>query len=211
MPNKIPYSELKDKIFGRLTIIGDSLPSFKNRMLLVRCKCGTEKRINISYLRNGSIVSCGCKIREETIIRNTTHGLSRHPLNRIWRAIRERCYDEKHISYKWYGAKGVTVCEEWRNNFMSFYNWAICNGYKNGLLIDRIKNELGYSPNNCKWSTPLESSRNTTANRLIEYNGEIKCVAEWAEILNIPRSRLSDRLNKLNWSINDAFTKTKQV
>lgn len=205
MPKKIQLYELQRNVYGRLTVIGDNGVVNNARRLQVKCICGTEKSVMMSHLLNGKTVSCGCKKRENVIKRNTTHGLSKHPLYRIWKAINERCYDKKHISYQWYGLKGVTVCKEWRYNFKSFYEWAIANGYKKGLKIDRIKNKLGYSPNNCKWSTDLESARNMSTNRLFTMNGERKCVSEWCEIFGIERYVVSDRLNKLGWSFKKAI------
>lgn len=92
-------------------------------------------------------------------IRN--HGLSKHRLYEIWIGLRKRCNNPKHQRYYDYGAKGILVCEEWNINFMSFYNWALDNGYKSDLSIDRINNNLGYSPDNCRWATQEIQSRNT--------------------------------------------------
>ena len=101
---KIKYKELDGNIYGRLTVIGDT--DFSPRKLLVRCICGEEKLVLMSHLRNGSIVSCGCKKIDNTIKRNTTHGLSKHPLYKVWKGIKGRCNDVNNISYKYYGLKG---------------------------------------------------------------------------------------------------------
>lgn len=210
MPNKIPFSKLNGKIFSRLTVIGDLGTIKKRRMLLVKCVCGTEKSVFMGHLVGGKTVSCGCNSREKLILRNNKHGFSKHQLNNIWRGMKDRCYNPRNISYQYYGAKGIQICDEWLDNTGSFYKWAIENGYKKGLLIDRIENDKDYSPINCRWATPLQSSRNIKSNRIIEYNGEKKCVSEWAEILGIPRVRISDRINKLGWNIEDALTKPNQ-
>lgn len=89
------------------------------------------------------------------------HGFSKHRLYKIWIGLRKRCNNPKYQRYYDYGAKGILVCEEWNSNFMSFYNWSLNNGYKDNLSIDRINNNLGYSPDNCRWATQEIQSRNT--------------------------------------------------
>lgn len=210
MPNKIDFSELNGLVFSRLTVVGDLGNIKGRRMLLVDCVCGNRKVVFMGHLKGGKIVSCGCNSREKLILRNNKHGFSKHQLNNIWRGMKDRCYKPNSISYPYYGAKGIEICDEWLSDISAFFKWAICSGYKKGLLIDRVKNELGYSPSNCRWLTPKESNRNTTANRILEFNGEKRCVAEWAEVLKIPRVRISDRINKLGWSVEDALTKPNQ-
>ena len=118
------------------------------------------------------------------------HGLSHHPLNTIWRCMRRRCNNPSNASYQRYGAKGINVCEEW-NDFEAFYNWAISNGWANGLSIDRIDNSRGYSPDNCRFVTAKEQSRNRTTNVFITVNGITKLQIEWAEFLGISYSTIS--------------------
>lgn len=119
------------------------------------------------------------------------HGLSHHPLNAIWRGMKRRCNNKSNPSYQRYGAKGIRVCEEW-NDFEPFYNWAISNGWTNGLSIDRIDNSRGYSPDNCRWVTVKDQSRNRTNNVSITVNGITKLQIEWAEFLDITDSAISN-------------------
>lgn len=118
------------------------------------------------------------------------HGLSHHPLNAIWRGMRRRCNNHSNASYKRYGAKGICVCEEW-NDFETFYNWATSNGWADGLSIDRIDNSRGYSPDNCRFVTAKDQSRNRTTNVFITVNGITKLQIEWAEFLGLSYSTIS--------------------
>ena len=134
------------------------------RCYLCRCDCGTEKIVNGNDLKSGRVRSCGClgkdTLRETNSGKNNkryVHGGRKTKLYRLWHGIHERCSDPKHISYPWYGAKGVCVCEEW-NDFQVFRNWALQNGYKEGLSIDRKSNQNNYSPDNCTWITKAENT-----------------------------------------------------
>lgn len=119
------------------------------------------------------------------------HGLSHHPLNAIWRGMKRRCNNISNNSYQRYGAKGIRVCEEW-DNFEPFYNWAVSNGWVNGLSIDRIDNSRGYSPDNCRFVTVKAQSRNRCTNVPITVNGITKLQIEWAELLDITDSAISN-------------------
>lgn len=133
------------------------------------------------------------------------HGLTGTPLYYVWVTMRQRCYNPNDRHYKWYGAKGVKVCEEWEKDVTAFYYWAISNGYRKGLTLDRINVDGDYSPENCRFITMSEQQRNKSSNKRIEYNGEIMSVQEWAEKLNIKPSTLRARFNK-GWSIERALT-----
>jgi|ERR1700722_8864676 len=138
-----------------------------------------------------------------------THGLStkNHPLYSAWKNMKKRCYDENCPDYKWYGGKGVSVCDEWRNDFIAFYNWSISHGWAKGLQIDRIKVHGNYEPDNCRWLTYIEQARNTTQVKLVYYNGKTLSHGAWADELNIDRRTLSYNLSKCA-TIEDAFIKT---
>ena len=111
--------------------------------------------------------------------------------------MKERCNNPKNKRFKNYGARGIKVCDEWEHSFTKFENWAMANGYKAGLSIDRIDNDKGYSPENCKWSTYVEQNRNRgNYNRLITYNGKTQCIAAWAEEVGLTDSALRVRIKK---------------
>ncbi len=122
------------------------------------------------------------------------HGLTKHPLYHVWGSMKRRCYNKKDRAYKWYGAKGIGICDEWLNDFKCFYNWAISNGWAKGLSIDREKNELGYSPENCRFITMAKQQANRTYNYHIEYNGQIKTLADWCKELNLSYSLMNNRM-----------------
>ena len=141
------------------------------------------------------------------------HGLSKTRLHRIWHSMYCRCYYPSTNQYKNYGGKGIKVCEEWKHieGFINFYNWAMNNGYEKNLTLDRIDNNKNYCPSNCRWITKAEQQFNKTNTRYFEYNGQKKCLAEWAEIFGINKPTLYNRVYNLHWSIEKALeTEVKQ-
>lgn len=129
-----------------------------------------------------------------------THGKRHTRLYRIWLQMKNRCFNENGERYKDYGARGITVCNEWRNNFQAFYDWSMSNGYSDNLTIDRIDNDKGYSPDNCRWATVKEQNRNSRRCDMISYHGETHCLREWSEVLGISYSALRNRKN-YGWSV----------
>lgn len=125
------------------------------------------------------------------------HGMKHTRIYEIWCGIKKRCYNKKCKSYPNYGGRGISVCDEWKNNFLIFYEWSIKNGYKDFLQIDRIDTNGNYCPQNCRWSTPLEQQRNKTNNVCVEHNGEIKTISEWSKYLNFNDKLAYERYNRL--------------
>jgi hypothetical protein len=171
------------------------------KIVSVVCDCGTIKEYDLSLLRRGKIQSCGCLRNEKSSQRmknRKIHGLSEHPLNAIWRSMNNRCYNPNDISYCRYGAKGVTICDEWRTNFLSFYNWAIANGWEKGLQIDKDKIGTGklYSPDTCIVLTRTENCWLRKSSRMIDYHGESKSLAEWCNILNLKYDNVRARIQR---------------
>lgn len=119
------------------------------------------------------------------------HGLCKHPLNIIWCGMKERCNNPNSENYNWYGGRGIHVCEEWNNNFYSFYTWAINNGWEKGLELDRINNMKDYCPENCKWVTHKQQCRNRRSNVRVEINGISLLMCEWEERFNLRKKSLS--------------------
>lgn len=205
--------DLIGKRFNKLLVLSfDRKDKYNHLYWLCKCDCGNEIIVRGDHITRNEIQSCGCYNAELNIKRGkqvgkkTKHNLSKHRLYCIWTGMKTRCYNKKSPNYKWYGAKNILVCNEWKNNFQEFYNWAIENGYKDDLTIDRINTNGNYEPSNCRWVDNIEQSNNKSNNHYITYNNEIKTLSQWSEIVNISRDTLYDRINKKHWDIEKAFT-----
>jgi hypothetical protein len=180
------------------------------------CECGKSVFTQPFKFNKRITKSCGCKNNEIISKKNSTHGLSKHPLFSVWAGIIARCYSGSGTKYRYYGERGVKVCEEWKINFKSFYDWAINNGWEKGKQIDKdiIPRKLGipgllYSPELCCIVTNKENCNSRRSNRVIEYNGETKNLSQWADSIGINQKVLGDRI--FNWGIEKALTTPKQI
>ena len=135
-----------------------------------------------------------------------THGRSKERIYGIWSDMKRRCNNPQNKRYERYGGRGIKVCEEWLHNFQAFYDWAMANGYREDLTIERRNIDDNYCPQNCEWVTWKQQQRNTSRSRFITANGETKTMAEWAEETGISSDVIKDRLNKLGWSEQEAVT-----
>lgn len=150
------FIDLTGQRFGRFTVTSRKENDSKNRIQwLCRCDCGNERIIKGCDLRSGNTRSCGCL----SLDLHTLHGGSYTRLYNIWEGMKRRCQNPNSESYVWYGAKGITVCEEWQQ-YKPFEQWALTNGYADELSIDRIDNDKGYCPDNCRWETSTGQARN---------------------------------------------------
>lgn len=210
-------AKLKDRTgerYGRLVVLKRGpdhiCPSGRKVVQWIcQCDCGNITTVATTSLGRGLTKSCGCYNLEQqknSETKHHTHGLSNTRLYSIWRSMKKRCYNETNDNYYLYGGRGIEICPEWKEDFQAFYDWAINNGYDEALTIDRIDSNDMYSPENCRWSDNTEQQRNKRNNRLITFNGETHCLAEWAEITGINRSTISDRIDKYNWPIERALT-----
>lgn len=125
-------------------------------------------------------------------------------LYRIWKNMRQRCSNPNCPAYPAYGGRGITVCKEW-DDYITFKGWALQNGYSEALTLDRKNNDLGYSPENCRWATVKQQSNNTRTNHVLEHNGQKNTLSQWAEILGVSVTTLWDRL-KSGWSVERTLT-----
>lgn len=132
------------------------------------------------------------------------HGASNTRLFHIWQHIITRCYNPSAPCYKDYGGRGIDVCPDWRE-FIPFRDWAYSHGYTDKLTIDRIDNNKGYAPNNCRWTDYYTQSNNRRFNHLIEYKGVVRTLAQWSRLINVPKTTLCNRLNVLGWSVERAL------
>ena len=172
-------------------------------MIECRCDCGNLTKIYPYQFEDNSILSCGC-LKHRTPY-NATHKLSKEKLYHICETIRLKCTSSKSHKYYLYGARGISMCQEWFNDFLAFREWSLSHGYKEGLTIDRIDNDGNYEPSNCRWVDRKTQQRNRRTCKYITYNGETKCLAEWCEELNLVYKTINNRLNK-GWSVERAFT-----
>ena len=205
------WKDLAGQKFNNFKVIEYAYTKNKRGYWKCKCLCGKIRNVETYKLKTGIIKSCGClnmnkKGKENFLFK---HGLTDERLYSTWDNMKSRCYNIKNKRYKNYGGRGICVCKEWKNNFLSFYNWAMENGYQDDLTIDRIDVNGDYEPNNCRWVTIKEQANNKTTNHIIEYKGEKHTLSEWSRLLpiNISQTLLKYRLDKLNWSIEDTFTK----
>lgn len=203
------FQDLTGQRFGRLTVIEKSSTKQGHHICWVcRCDCGkTVPLVSGDNLKKGDIKSCGCLRREERTKKNLKHGLNKTRTHRIWCGMVNRCFNPGNKSYKDYGGRGITVCDEWKNDFQAFHNWAITHGYSDELTLDRKDTNGNYEPSNCRWITNQEQQSNRRSCHLITYNGETHTLKDWAKIIGIPRSTLSNRINKYKWSVEKALRK----
>ena len=173
-------TDLIGQVFNRLTVLYRVANNrFRQSVWMVQCKCGsTPFPVTANSLRSGNTQSCGC-IHTEVIhnvltkymcsvcncsIDNKIYGtalcIQCHRIYTCWHAMQQRCYNSNNWAYKYYGGRGITVCWDWRDQFILFYQWAIHNGYQPHLTIDRINNDGDYEPDNCRWATMLEQIHN---------------------------------------------------
>lgn len=193
---------LAGKVFGYWTVVerAENHPIKRSARWLCECECGTRRVIGAAELRHGRSKSCGCHKNDY----NRTHGGKGTRLYEIWRQMRYRCENQGNQAYEKYGARGISVCKEW-HDFSEFRKWALANGYEDSLSIDRIDNDKGYNPDNCRWATSKMQMNNRGMCNLLEFNGEKLTVSQWSEKLGIPRSTLLNRI-KRGWDIEKALT-----
>lgn len=139
------------------------------------------------------------------IIRHGLSQLEREPIYTIWQAIKTRCYNKNFKQYNDYGGRGIVMCNEWLNSPDVFINWCIKNGWEKGLQIDRVKNDLGYTPNNCVFNTSKQNNRNRRSNVHINIDGVDKILIEWCEFYNIKYEIVRKRLIR-GWDTKKALT-----
>lgn len=199
--------------FGRLTVVGFGVSSVRkngrhNATFNCLCDCGSTVTVDAARLKNGNTTSCGCKQLELISSLNKTHGKSKTRLYGIWERIKQRCNNQNTDCYKYYGARGIQMCDEWMNSYEKFEEWAICNGYGEQLTIDRINTNDSYCPKNCRWVSRKVQANNRRPNRMISYRGKTQTLAAWSSETGIQRQTIIRRIDGLGWSVEDALTKS---
>lgn len=196
--------------FGRLTVIREHGRDKRQHVTwLCKCDCGNYRIVRGYALRSGATKSCGC-LRHDTFLKTFhKHGLTHKRLYNIWSGMKNRCYNVNEPAYKWYGARGIRVCDEWKDNPVAFCEWAECNGYDEHLSIDRKDNNGNYCPENCRWTNMKTQSNNRRNNRRYTYKNKSLTVREWSEATGLPYKLLQNRLCRNHWSIERALTTPK--
>lgn len=214
---KVKVVKVKDnlvgRVFGRLTVlkqVEDHIqPSGQHQaQWLCECNCSERNKIKVigSNLKRGNTNSCGCIYKETRQVINKTHGDSqRERLYTIWANMKSRCFNKNNKDYEVYGGRGITICEEWKEDYVAFKEWALSNGYNNNLTIDRINVDKNYSPSNCRWVDMVTQENNRTNNHMLDFNGEYHTVQEWSRITGINASTLYTRLSR-GWSVEKTLT-----
>lgn len=197
--NKKPKRLLHDltgKRFGKLTVISYYGVSTKKQIYwLCNCDCGNKVYAKTTALTHGHKKSCGC-LQLECGHLNYKYGCRTNRLYTIWRGMKARCLNTNNTSYQLYGGRGISICNEWLNDFSSFQLWALNNGYADNLSIDRIDTNGNYEPNNCRWATATDQNNNKRNNHYLTIDGEIKTLSEWCKIYKVDREKVKYNLKK---------------
>lgn len=215
--------DLTGKKFGYWTVIKlgyikqlywNGKKNGKEYYWLCRCECGTEKEVLASSLLKGASKSCGCysfsdEVKAKRAEMNKTHGHSGTRLYKLWTNIKTRCYNSKRKGFYLYGGRGIKMCEEWKQDFMVFREWALTHGYdKNAergeCTIDRIDVNGDYSPNNCRFINMQEQTNNRRKTTFITYKGETKPMADWCRQYGLRVNTAHKRI-KMGWDLDKVF------
>ena len=203
--------DLTGRRFGRLTVLRCGEKKLRGRNLWTcKCDCGNTCYVEGYQLRKGDTVSCGCKRKTHHVLMHkalTTHGMTHTRLYKIWNGMVQRgnphSIDKTKRRYR---ELGITVCSEWRSDFTAFRDWAMENGYRDDLTIDRIDTFGNYEPKNCRWATRTEQQNNTRSNVTYTANGETHTVTEWSRITGVPAQRIAYRIRH-GWPTELVFDK----
>jgi hypothetical protein len=204
------FNDLTGKVFGRLLVLSQA-PRIRGRIAFkCSCTCGNTIVVTSKSLLSGNTRSCGCLFKEQLSKRATKHGERWSRLYSIWLGMRSRCNSKTHASYRLYGGRGIKVCSEW-DDFSTFRQWALANGYEPNLTIDRIDVNGNYCPENCRWADWETQCYNKTNTRFLTYKGETKPLRIWAKQFGIKPSTLRGRLDIMGWSVDKALETAVQV
>lgn len=202
------FQHVRGEKIGELTFLEEvpkKHPSKKRAKFL--CKCGQEFPADISHVKSLNTRSCGCSRRRGVIkvrlVRRGFRGLSKSAEYPVWKRMVARCTNPNSDRYKWYGAKGITVCDEWKNSYETFLSDMGCRPSPKHTL-DRIDNAKGYAKDNCRWATWMEQHRNRSVNRFFTFRGETLILKDLCKKYNAPYQRTLHRL-KINWDIEKAL------
>lgn len=207
MKNSIQIKDLTGEKFGRLTVIGIQPTETRKTYWICQCDCGNLKVVRSDSLQAGRIRSCGCLKKEQDKINlalseskkkyaGTGIKVVGSRLYGVWQNMKTRCYNPHNAKYHRYGGRGIRVCDEWKDNYIAFHEWAITHGYSDELTIDRIDNDGDYTPDNCRWTTVKEQCRNRSTNINITIGKSTRTLMKWCEIFNLDYGTISARYQR---------------
>lgn len=188
--------------FGQLLVIAEVQPDkYSHKRYLCQCDCGDEVVVVKSQLTSGRTKSCGCYQRRRARETHIKHGGCGERLYSVWKSMRQRCYNPNSADYHNYGGRGIEICAVWSGDdgFSRFREWAEASGYAPGLEIDRINNNEGYAPENCRWVTKNVQANNKRNNIVVECGGVTRTVSQWAQQIGADDRKIRQRLRKLGW------------
>ena len=197
---KFNFEKYSNKTFGCLFVFGYSHYDEKRKLNFVktRClRCDSIIIISSNKLKTKHSYCIKCPERPKITLDKR--------LRRIYSNMKSRCYNKNTNRFYRYGARGIKVCEEWKNSFANFQDWALKNGYEKKLTLDRINNNGNYEPKNCRWTTYKNQRLNSSTNRNITIDGITKTITQWCEYYNLPYYIINNRINKYNWDYKRAF------
>lgn len=183
-------------IYGRLKVLCSAGNAKHHALWVCVCDCGNKIKATGTHLRTGHTTSCGCS--------RIKHGLAGTKQYSAWSAMLARCYNINNCNFKNYGARGISVCDRWKDSLSNFILDMGVPDLK--MSLERINVNGNYEPNNCRWATSIDQSRNKRASNIIEFNGLKMCASSWAEKIGINRSTLENRLTVRGWSIEKSLT-----
>lgn len=193
--------DMTGKRFGRLTVIEPAFVDARGEWhWACKCDCGNLKTVAGNKLRSGNTRSCGCLQTEERGKGKITHHKTDTKLYIIWLNMKARCGNPKNTMYYRYGGRGITVCQEWIHDFAEFMKWAESAGYQEGLSIERIDVEKGYSPENCRWIQKKDQWLNRSDSHRLTAFGKTQTMKEWSEETGIKLDTIERRVNAYGWS-----------
>lgn len=189
--------DLTGKTFGKLTVLHRAVSRKTHGVRwMCKCQCGNLIIVDGHSLKKGTTKSCGCYQRQRVHETFYIHGREPKRLYSIWCTMKTRCYNQNSTKYHMYGARGISVCPEWKHDFITFRDWALNNGYADNLTINRIDNDGNYEPSNCQWSDARTQANNTRRNKYLTLNGETHTISEWSRITGLGLSCLYSRVRR---------------
>lgn len=197
--------DLSNQRFGRLTVMERADNLGHHTRWLCKCDCGNYTKSHTTSLTSGRAKSCGCLGREKATKSITTHGGRYTQLYSVWCGMKKRCYNKSYEYYNRYGGRGIKVCDEWRDDFATFREWALNNGYRDGMEIDRIDNDSNYIPGNCRWATRSEQIKNRSNSITITHDGQTLSLIDWCDIYGVGY-KLAHARYKKGWDFQKIFS-----